>query len=197
MKGEAEKFTLRCADCAYRRAFATNAATVGAMDRHRERTGGHQMTITHPRHYKRTIAKVSRRKKMRAQRVTGKLPGKRLARPRGWSAAVDRTHCICCHAITMRAVHHKPHPVPCGVVDHLFPERWVRAHGLDPHNAANLNSVCAARCHGRKLKFEHYLYAGNLIGFVRGLREMNFPIDRVRAAFTYYGVATTMLTEGL
>lgn len=209
MIADASKFCVICLDCHYTRQFSTHAAVQACLLRHEERTGHKNSEMHWPQHdgYKLTtkvqkpIAKVSKRKKIRAQRVTGKLPGKRIQPKAGWREGVDRTVCICCSYMTVLTVVDpdtmEEKLTPCAIVDHLVPARWVLAMcpGKSAEPRENLNAMCLS-CHGKKLRCEHYLHAANFVGFVRGLLQLNFPIRRIRDAFEYYGLSTAML-EGL
>jgi 5-methylcytosine-specific restriction endonuclease McrA len=73
------------------------------------------------------------------------------------------------------------------ILDHIFPRRFLLQLGLEPNVQCNLASVCA-RCHGRKLKAEELLYRTDVLGFVRELRKLNWPLGMVREAAEQYGI---------
>jgi hypothetical protein len=63
-------------------------------------------------------------------------------------------------------------------IDHLIPRRWLKAHGINPHQANNLISVCGS-CHGQKLGFENKFFHSDLYGYLSGLRSLNYPVSQV------------------
>ena len=73
--------------------------------------------------------------------------------------------------------------------DHVIPFRYVRDNRLGPENArANLIRLCNT-CHGKKGPLERCLTEkSNILGYVQGMRRMNFPLDTLRAAFSFYGL---------
>ncbi|HXP82619.1 MAG TPA: hypothetical protein VN976_22155 [Verrucomicrobiae bacterium] len=72
------------------------------------------------------------------------------------------------------------------VFDHLFPRRFLLHFALEPNVLFNLASVCQ-RCHGRKLKAEELLYYSDVLGFVRELHRLNWPLGMVKRAAQEYG----------
>ena len=66
------------------------------------------------------------------------------------------------------------------VIHHLLARRWCDEHGIDPHAVANLISICQL-CHGRANRIEDKLWTGDLVGFMREMRRINFPVDRIVA----------------
>ncbi len=73
--------------------------------------------------------------------------------------------------------------------DHVIPFRYVRDKRLGPENArVNLILLCT-KCHGIKGPLERCLTEkSNILGYVQGMRAMNFPLDRLKDAFHYYGL---------
>jgi hypothetical protein len=63
-------------------------------------------------------------------------------------------------------------------IDHLLPRRWLESQGIDPHQKKNLLSVCGS-CHGKKKGFEDRLFAGDFIGWLSGLRTVNYPVNDI------------------
>lgn len=72
------------------------------------------------------------------------------------------------------------------VFDHLFPRRFLLRFHLEPNVETNLASVCQ-RCHGGKLKAEERLYRSDVLGFVRELRRLNWPLGMVKSSATEFG----------
>jgi 5-methylcytosine-specific restriction endonuclease McrA len=66
-------------------------------------------------------------------------------------------------------------------VDHIIPFRLMKQWGLDPNQYDNLLTVCDS-CHGRKFASEGKLLRGDLLGFLRGLVAIAYPVERIRAA---------------
>ena len=69
-------------------------------------------------------------------------------------------------------------------------EKW----GNNPHAMSNLACLCP-ECHGKKTATEYSLFEGDLIGFVDGLREMNYPYDRVISAFQNAGLNAKLVEK--
>lgn len=63
-------------------------------------------------------------------------------------------------------------------IDHLIPRRWLEERGVNPHQTNNLLSVCGS-CHGRKKTFEDRLFRGDALGWLQGLRQLGYPVDRI------------------
>jgi 5-methylcytosine-specific restriction endonuclease McrA len=73
------------------------------------------------------------------------------------------------------------------VFDHLFPRRFLLQLELEPNVLFNLASVCQ-RCHGAKLKAEERLYYSDVLGFIRELRRLNWPLRAVKRAARQFGL---------
>ena len=71
-------------------------------------------------------------------------------------------------------------------LDHIWPVRFLLSLNLDPHQEVNIVSVCGT-CHGKKLKHEDKIFAGNTAGFLEGLNKIGYPMDRVYEAGKHYG----------
>ena len=72
------------------------------------------------------------------------------------------------------------------VVDHIIPERFIRHLKIgDPHHLSNLLTLCK-NCHSRKTPLEPRLFAGDALTFLQNLRELGYPLERVRAAFLHF-----------
>lgn len=69
-------------------------------------------------------------------------------------------------------------------VDHIIPYRLMIQWDINPNAAVNLASLCI-NCHPVKTAHEVALLAGDVVGFLSGLRWMHYPDDRVRAACEY------------
>jgi hypothetical protein len=63
-------------------------------------------------------------------------------------------------------------------LDHLLPRRWLDSQGINPHQVANMLSVCGS-CHGKKKGFEDRLFRGDVVGWLWGLRSIGYPINTV------------------
>jgi 5-methylcytosine-specific restriction endonuclease McrA len=87
--------------------------------------------------------------------------------------ARDEFLCGICHALQKLR---RKHPV-----DHTIPFRLMEMWGLDPNHYDNLLTMCDS-CHGKKQSVEDKLLRGDVLGFIRGLVTMNYPIERIRAA---------------
>ncbi len=76
-----------------------------------------------------------------------------------------------------------------GAVDHIVPERLCLLTRKNPHEPLNL--ICLAeRCHNRiKTPADKLLCDGDTPGFLARLEEHGFPMERVRAALAFYGLA--------
>jgi hypothetical protein len=87
--------------------------------------------------------------------------------------------------------------VSCEVFDHLFPRRFLLHFAAEPNVLFNLASVCQ-RCHGGKLKAEERLYYSDVLGFIRELRKLNWPLGMVKEAAEEYGIkeVVKLLQEG-
>ena len=86
--------------------------------------------------------------------------------------ARDQYLCGICNDLPGRRKHH---------VDHVIPFRLMEQWGLDPNLYDNLQTLCNS-CHSTKQGVEDRLLRGNVLGFLRGLVLMNYPIARIRAA---------------
>lgn len=65
-------------------------------------------------------------------------------------------------------------------IHHLLPRRWLNERGIYEHSPMGLLSVCE-RCHGRARVHEDCLFRGDLVGFMQGMNQIGFPVDRIRA----------------
>jgi hypothetical protein len=65
-------------------------------------------------------------------------------------------------------------------IHHLLARRWCEENGIAPHDLRNLVSVCDY-CHGQANAIEDLLWHGDLVGFLVGMRCINFPVDRIVA----------------
>ncbi|HEX4920669.1 MAG TPA: HNH endonuclease signature motif containing protein [Candidatus Bathyarchaeia archaeon] len=74
------------------------------------------------------------------------------------------------------------------VIDHIFPVRFLLSMHLDPHITMNTLSCCQS-CHARKLQHETLIFAGDVLGFLRGLKRIGYPMERVITAARFYGFA--------
>jgi hypothetical protein len=70
-------------------------------------------------------------------------------------------------------------------LDHIWPVRFLLPRGLAPHREINIVSICAT-CHGSKLKHETRIFAGDVYGYLEGLRSINYPLERIREAAHHY-----------
>jgi 5-methylcytosine-specific restriction endonuclease McrA len=74
-----------------------------------------------------------------------------------------------------------------GAVDHIVPERLALLTKKNPHDPVNL--MCLARpCHGIKTVADWHLCRGDKAKFLEILRKYNWPMERVEAALTFYGL---------
>ena len=67
----------------------------------------------------------------------------------------------------------------------LSHRRFLLPRGLAPHREINIVSICAT-CHGSKLKHETRIFAGDVYGYLEGLRSINYPLERIREAAHHY-----------
>lgn len=65
-------------------------------------------------------------------------------------------------------------------IHHLLPRRWLHQHAIYEHYLGNLLSVCAT-CHGRAKVAEDRLFVADLMGFMEGMRRINFPVRKIAA----------------
>ncbi len=79
-------------------------------------------------------------------------------------------------------------------VHHLIPRRWLNHHGIYEHYNENLLSVCD-RCHGKAKVYEDMLLKGDVVGFLSGMRQINFPVARIQAFAHKVGIVE--LAKGL
>ena len=63
-------------------------------------------------------------------------------------------------------------------IDHLLPRRFLEGRGINPHRTGNLLSVCLV-CHGKKVAFEERIFAGDTLGFLQGLNQAGYPVEKV------------------
>jgi 5-methylcytosine-specific restriction endonuclease McrA len=84
----------------------------------------------------------------------------------------------------------KPRRKHC--VDHTIPFRLMDKWSLDPNQYDNLLTLCDS-CHGKKHSIEDRLLRGDVLGFLRGLVAMNYPIGRIRAACAVAELSTNGL----
>jgi 5-methylcytosine-specific restriction endonuclease McrA len=93
--------------------------------------------------------------------------------------ARDQYLCVPCGALTKSRKHS---------VDHIIPFRLMVQWGLDPNQPDNLVTTCGS-CHGKKQGFEDRLIRGDVVGFLRGLVSIHYPLDRIRAACALAGLS--------
>jgi 5-methylcytosine-specific restriction endonuclease McrA len=72
-------------------------------------------------------------------------------------------------------------------VDHIVPYRLMVQWNLEANALVNLLTTCDT-CHARKTNTEVRLLKGDVVGFKRELFRVNYPEDRVRAAFAFAGI---------
>jgi hypothetical protein len=117
---------------------------------------------------------------------------KKPHRGKQWKAArlaAERDFCEACGAFVHEQLGNgevlRIHPP----IDHIVPEAFLRLFcaDADPHDPVNLMSL-DGRCHGMKLAIEAKLFRGDALGFLQGLRELNWPMERVQAALKFYGL---------
>lgn len=112
-------------------------------------------------------------------------PGDFTPIPHKMWQAVKRHRCqvVTCHAVydtlksyktSMRLTIVKQH------IHHLIPRRWLHSQGIYEHHHGNLFSVCAT-CHGRAKVVEDRLFVADLVGFMEGMRSINFPVRKIAA----------------
>lgn len=65
-------------------------------------------------------------------------------------------------------------------IHHLIPRRWLNEHGIFEHSMENLLSICNY-CHGKAKVIEDCLWHGDLLGFLSGMRRINFPVEKIVA----------------
>lgn len=92
---------------------------------------------------------------------------------------VTRKRCAVCGAIygKLRAHNGKVY-LAKEAIDHLLARRFLEARGIDPHRIGNLLSTCI-HCHGLKVGFEERLFAGDVLGFLQGIKCAGYPVDKV------------------
>jgi 5-methylcytosine-specific restriction endonuclease McrA len=131
------------------------------------------------------------RRRRKAERVRTKLPPDRrlllamgAAPPkRGKEWKLARAQCIARQNGRCGACNG---PLPKPQVDHIIPELLLFQHGItNPHEQVNLIAI-HPRCHGRKKTIEDLLFRGDKIGFLAGLRRLNWPMERVEEAMRSY-----------
>ncbi len=116
---------------------------------------------------------------------------KRPRRGKEWKIkrlAAERDYCEICNIFLHIQLADKvvrTHPP----IHHIIPESFLCrfAPGADPHVPVNLMCVCKS-CHGNVLSIEAKLFRGDKLGFLQGLRERNWPMDRILAALAFYGL---------
>jgi hypothetical protein len=75
-----------------------------------------------------------------------------------------------------------------GAVDHIVPERLALLTGKNPHDPLNLWCL-AESCHDRiKTPADKLLCDGDTRGFLARLKDNGFPMERVKAALSFYGL---------
>jgi len=77
-------------------------------------------------------------------------------------------------------------------LDHIFPVRFLEHIGLDGQQEINILSLCNV-CHGRKLKIETQLFAGDVFSFITGLNRIGYPMPAVMQAARHYGFTSKLL----
>jgi hypothetical protein len=131
-------------------------------------------------------------------KLKGKIPGIRLPRSAHWRDGVERKVCHACNEVTI--IHTRRYlgvingehswaiiQRETGVVDHIIPERIIRrfCSHADPHDPRNLVSVCV-KCHGKKLRAERMLHAGNVLGFLQEVNRLGYDANAVNRAMHLY-----------
>ena len=93
---------------------------------------------------------------------------------------VSRKKCSVCGAKygKLTAVSTLSIVLPKQAIDHLLPRRFLEGRGINPHRTGNLLSVCAS-CHGKKVAFEERLFAGDTLGFLQGIKQAGYPVEKV------------------
>lgn len=116
-----------------------------------------------------------------------KRDGKYDAMPKPLMYRCRRMSCEVCTAIYGRLpLDSVVFSVTKQCIDHIFPVRFLRKLGLDPHVEVNLISICGV-CHARKLKHEDKIFVADVLAFMNGLNKIGYPMNRVRAAAEHYG----------
>ncbi|MHB8413285.1 MAG: hypothetical protein ACYDDI_15255 [Candidatus Acidiferrales bacterium] len=71
-------------------------------------------------------------------------------------------------------------------IDHIIPELLLFHFGItNPHARENLICICDPD-HGRKKTVEDRLFRGDKLGFLSGLRQLGWPMERVENALKLY-----------
>jgi 5-methylcytosine-specific restriction endonuclease McrA len=110
-----------------------------------------------------------------------------------WAAASkearerDEKKCCICGSFTSGIPKKKSMPV-----DHIIPRRLMQQWGMNAHDLSNLACLCCA-CHGKKTGVEWALFEGDVIGFVTGLRSINYPKNRVMTAFYFAEMSASLV----
>lgn len=136
-----------------------------------------------------------RRPREKSAHKTRQLILPTLQRPRRgkeWKiarAAAERDYCEACNCflhvqLTSGEVVRVRPPI-----HHIIAEAFLRRFAPDanPHLPVNLLCVCKT-CHGHVLSIEARLFRGDKLGFLAGLRELNWPMERIETAMKSYGL---------
>lgn len=100
--------------------------------------------------------------------------------PKHLRKAAHRTCCQICgsHYGYMKSYEDGKQMIVREAIHHHLSRRWCMEHFIDPHQLANLISICG-RCHGKIKVLEDRLYQGDAFAFMRGLRVMNYPVEKL------------------
>jgi len=113
-------------------------------------------------------------------------PGDFTVLPHKMYLAAKRARCQIpdCHAVYQSLKSYASHPGRLTLVKqhihHLIPRRYLHQYAIYEHYQGNLLSVCAT-CHGRAKIVEDRLFLADLMGFMEGMRRINFPVRKIAA----------------
>ena len=111
-------------------------------------------------------------------------PGDFTVLPHKMYLAAKRARCQIqdCHAVYQSLKSYASHPGRLTLVKqhihHLVPRRYLHQYAIYEHYQGNLLSVCAT-CHGRAKVVEDRLFLADLMGFMEGMRRINFPVRKI------------------
>jgi hypothetical protein len=106
--------------------------------------------------------------------------------PQAVRIAAHSDTCMVCGVVYGKIIVGKRIWLPKEAIDHLWPRHYVWRSKLDPHVAVNLMSVCD-KDHGLKRKAEYCLWQGDLLGYMKQLLLIGWPMDRIVAAAKHFG----------